>query len=178
MGVDMFQYQWARVLTASVGPVVIISACSLLCLAFYNRLAAIIARLRAVQRERLEVQDRLNSMSDGEIGRSQGLRHTTILESLAEQTAEITRRARLVRATLLCLLCAILVLVASSLLNGLTIVWPGGAYASALMFVTGMLLLFGGVACAIREMLAALDPAQLELTVVGELTGEVEGHAR
>src|SRR5690348_4788291 len=107
----MFQDQWSRVLAASVAPIVIISACALLCLAFYNRLAAIITRLRAVQRERLEIQERLDSMTPADVDHCAGLRHTTILESLAEQTAEIQRRARLIRATLLCLLFAILCLI-------------------------------------------------------------------
>jgi len=41
---------WSRILSASVAPVVIISACGLLCLAFYNRLASVVSRLRAFQR--------------------------------------------------------------------------------------------------------------------------------
>jgi hypothetical protein len=168
----MFQEEWSRVLAASVAPVVIISACALLCLAFYNRLAAIITRLRAVQRERLEIQERLSSMSQRDVEHLAALRQTTILESLAEQSVEIQKRAKLIRATLLCLLLAILTLIISSLLNGLTIVWPGGAYASAVAFITGMLLLFAGITCAVKEMLTALDPAHLELTVVAELTGE------
>jgi len=168
----MFQDQWSRVLAASVAPVVIISACALLCLAFYNRLAAIIARLRAVQRERLAIQEQLSSMSSNEAERFSGLRHTTILESLAEQTVSIQRRARLIRRTLLCLLCAILSLIVSSLLNGLTIVWPHSAYASAVMFIGGMLFLFFAIVCAIFEILSSLDPANLELMVVAELTGD------
>jgi len=163
---------WYRSITASVVPVVVISATGLLCLAFYNRLAAIIARLRAVQRERLEIQERLSSMSPSDVEHLAGLRLTTILESLAEQSLEIQKRARLIRATLLCLLLAILCLIISSLLNGVTIVWHGGAYASAFAFIMGMLLLFAGITCAVREMLTALDPAHLELTVVAELTGE------
>ena len=59
----MFAEQWTKVLGASVTPVVVISATALLCLAFYNRLAAIVGRLRSVQRERLEQQERLATMS-------------------------------------------------------------------------------------------------------------------
>ena len=170
-----FQDQWSRVLAASVAPVVIISACALLCLAFYNRLAAIITRLRAVQRERLAVQEQLSSMSSQDAEKFSGLRHTTILESLAAQTISIQRRARLIRRTLLCLLFAILSLIVSSLLNGLTIIWSQGAYASAVMFIAGMLFLFVAIVCAILEILASLDPANLELAVVAELTGDATG---
>ena len=49
---------WAKIISSSVVPVVIISACGLLCLAFYNRMAAIVSRLRGFQRERLRVQSK------------------------------------------------------------------------------------------------------------------------
>ena len=44
---------WSNIITAGVGPVIVISACGLLCLAFYNRLAAVVTRLRGFHRERL-----------------------------------------------------------------------------------------------------------------------------
>src|SRR5271167_2851098 len=100
----MVAEQWSRVVSASVAPVVIISASSLLCLAFYNRLAAIVTRLRSVQRERLELNDRLDRLSPADIEHHSAMRHTCILESLAEQTIRIRRRARLIRATLMSLL--------------------------------------------------------------------------
>src|ERR1700722_19294685 len=130
----MVPEQWSRVVSASVAPVVIISASSLLCLAFYNRLAAIVGRLRAVQRERLELQDKLERLSAAEIERYSGMRHTCILESLAEQTLRIHHRARLIRSTLLFLLATIATLVVSSLLNGLTVIWPGLMPAAAITF--------------------------------------------
>ena len=52
---------WAKIISASVVPVVIISSCGLLCLAFYNRLAAIVSRLRGFQRERLHEQELLHT---------------------------------------------------------------------------------------------------------------------
>ncbi len=44
---------WSQVISLAVAPVVIISACGLLCLTFYNRLAFVVGRLRNLQRERL-----------------------------------------------------------------------------------------------------------------------------
>ena len=43
----------SKVVSSAVVPVVIISSCGLLALAFYNRMAAIVSRLRSFQRERL-----------------------------------------------------------------------------------------------------------------------------
>jgi hypothetical protein len=167
----MLTEQLSRIVSASVTPIVVISASALLCLAFYNRLAAIVQRLRLVQRERLDIQDRLDRMSPADCGNGGGLRHTTILESLAEQTFRIHRRARLIRNTLLCLLAAIGSLIISSLLGGITIVFPAALIGGIAFFVCGMLLLFSGVACAAFELLYALSPAELESQVVSALTG-------
>src|ERR1700727_1911955 len=167
----MIAEQWSRVLAASVAPVVVISACALLSLAFYNRLAAIISRIRAVQRERMDVRQRLDDISPTEIEQYSALRETCIMESLAEQTARMRRRARLIRLTLLCLMGAIAAVVMSALLNGLTIFLPGVALAAAAAFLLGMALLLAGVVCAGMELLIALGPADLESDVVSELTG-------
>ena len=167
----MFADQWSRIVTASVAPVVIISASALLSLAFYNRLAAIVSRLRAVQRERLEVHARLNTMLPADVQRGSVMLQTCIMESLAEQTERIWRRARLIRATLLNLMGAIAAMVASSLLNGLTILWPRAAVGAAILFIGGMLLLMAAVACAAAELFIALDPVELEADVVSELIG-------
>jgi hypothetical protein len=163
--------QWSRVISATVAPVVVISASSLLCLAFYNRLAAIVSRLRAVQRERLELQERLDRLSAADIERFSAARHTTILESLSEQSARILRRARLIRSTLMFLLATIGILVLSSLFNGLTAIWPELMPAAAVTFVIGMGFLLAAVACAATELVSSLHPAELENAVVGELTG-------
>ncbi len=45
--------QWTKVIAASVSPIIVISACGLLCLAFYNRMAAIVNRLRTASCRRL-----------------------------------------------------------------------------------------------------------------------------
>jgi hypothetical protein len=171
----MFSEQWTKVLGASVTPVVVISATALLCLAFYNRLAAIVGRLRSVQRERLEIQERLATMSSTDIERYSALRESCILESLSEQTLRIRRRAHFIRATLLCFLTTMMFLVVSSLMNGLTVIWPSAMIAAAVMFVCGMTLLLSGLGFAMAEMFVALDPAELETDMVSGLTGEEQG---
>ena len=163
--------QWAHAIAASVAPVVIISASALLCLALYNRLAAIISRMRAVQRERLEVQERIESLSSREIDHGASVRLTCILESLAEQTAGIRRRGRLIRNSLLCLMVAIGSLVLCSLVNGLTIFVPIFAPVGAALFVLGLLMLLCGVIFAAVELHLALAPAEFETDLVSELTG-------
>ena len=92
----------------SVVPVVVISACGLLCLAFYNRLSAMVTRLRGFHRERLEHQGLLDrhgaAAASGPAAAQAAARHARLLDVLEQQTSHVARRARLIRSTLLCLL--------------------------------------------------------------------------
>src|SRR5881392_2580958 len=88
-------YDWLKVISAGVGPIIVISACGLLCLAFYNRLAAIVTRLRGFQRERLHEQESLAraaaSTSPDEFA---SVRSREIIGMLEVQTRQVLRRAR------------------------------------------------------------------------------------
>jgi drug/metabolite transporter (DMT)-like permease len=165
----MFAETWTKFVITSVAPVVVISASGLLCLAFYNRLAAIVSRLRSVQRERLQEVNTYRAAlarNDAEAVES----HRRLLHNLREQTHRIIQRARLIRITLLCLLGTVALLVISSLLNGLALFWPSAAIGAAIVFALGMFSLLTGVLFAMRELAAALDVVQLESSLVGELT--------
>ncbi len=162
-------------ITASVVPVVIISACGLLCLAFYNRLASIVSRLRGFQRERLHEQekyarDRVAYGLDAEALH----RHRQLLEMLEVQTLRVSRRANLIRLTLLCLLGTIACLTVCSMAMGLSTIWPGAIYIAVPPYIAGALLLLAGVILAIIEMKAALDPVKLESQFVSKLSHEIE----
>ena len=108
----MVSEPWSRIVSASVTPVVVISACGLMSLAFYNRLASIVSRLRGFQRERLHEQEEIHRLtaqsSHDEITLTRRLR---FLDNLSNQTTRTLRRAKLVRFTLLCLLGTIALLV-------------------------------------------------------------------
>ena len=100
-----FAEQWPRIVTAGVAPVVVISACALMTLAFYNRFASIIARLRGFGRERMHEQEqiiRLERLDPPDVSGS--TRRRRFLDSLSEQTRRTLRRAKLIRITLICLL--------------------------------------------------------------------------
>jgi hypothetical protein len=157
---------WARVVSASVVPVVIISACGLLCLAFYNRLAAIVGRLRGFQRERLKEQEQLQR--DG-VDAEEIETRRKLLDLLETQTARVTRRAKLIRLTLQFLLLSIALLIACSMLLGLAIVWPTEMYFAVALFLAGLLSMFCGIIAAMLELRAALEPAELESRFVSAL---------
>ncbi len=165
----MFAEHWSRIVVASVAPVVVVSASSLLCLAFYNRLAAIVSRLRSVQRERLqELLAYHSAINRGDLDATS--HHTRLLKNLGDQTARIISRAHLIRFTLLCLLNAVLLLVLSSLLNGAALFWEPIAVCAAIAFAGGMISLLVGVIAAMRELRSALDVVELETELVSELT--------
>ena len=174
----MMSDRWSRVVNASIAPVVVISACALMSLAFYNRLASIVSRLRGFQRERLKEQEEIHRLAGLPSPDDDGLRwRRRFLENLANQTARTLRRAKLIRFTLLCLLGTIAMLVLSSLLNGLTVVWSDAQFGAALLYLAGMLLLLTGIVSAMVELMSAMDVVESETRLVSELAGPANGRS-
>jgi hypothetical protein len=166
--------EWSRVISAGVGPIIVISACGLLCLAFYNRLAAVVTRLRAFDRERLVEQESLarqtKSPSPDELAM---IRHRELIGMLEVQTRHVIRRAHFIRRTLGCLLLTIICLALCSLSLGLSTLLTNLSklltIAAATLFVAGLLLLVTGVIFAMIEMRYALDPVELESRFVRDV---------
>src|SRR4051794_19625271 len=166
---------WSRVISAGVGPIIVISACGLLCLAFYNRLAAVVTRLRIFQKQRLDEQEALARLrASGNDDPIATVRHQELLGMLQVQTERVTRRAKLIRRTLLCMLLTIASLAMCSLLLGLSVIWPAALFISVPLFVIGLLLLFVGVIFAALELHQALDPVELESRFVTAIVEEFE----
>jgi hypothetical protein len=149
---------WPSIISMSVVPVVIISACGLLSLAFYGRLAAVVSRLRAFQREMLKEQEKL--------AREGGTDQSGLIEVLRTQTRQVTRRARLIRMALLFFLIAVALLIACSLTLVMSWFAPWVAVVAAAFFVLGLCAMLGGIIAAIFELRGALEPVELEARYV------------
>ena len=165
----------SRIVSAGVGPIIVISACGLLCLAFYNRLTAIVTRLRTFQRERLretEILSKLKSQENPDPAAA--LKHQELLAMLEVQSRHIIARARLIRLSLFFFLLTVACLTLCSLALGLTVLWPPLLPAAALAFVAGLLSLLAGVIVAMLELKAALDPVELETRFVTRIAEEFE----
>ncbi len=163
----MPQSDWAKIISASVVPVVIISACGLLCLAFYNRLAAIVSRLRGFQRERLHEQELMHSA-----GHEEGPEHSRrrrLLEHLETQTAGVVRCAKLIRLTLLFMLLTIAQMIGCSIMLGLSVLTPRAVFIAVPLFMFGLLTMLAGTIAAMLELKAALQPAELESRFVSDM---------
>lgn len=153
----------SRIIAAGVGPILVISACGLLCLAFYNRLAAVVTRLRGFHRERLHAHDALaRARAADPPDEVQLVRQQELIGMLQVQMMRVGRRARWVRRTLACLLLTIACLALCSLSLGLSVVWPALESAAVAWFVLGLVLMMVAVACALVELQGALDPVDLE----------------
>ncbi|MFA7238359.1 MAG: DUF2721 domain-containing protein [Phycisphaeraceae bacterium] len=142
-----------------VAPVIMISACGLLCLALYNRLAAIISRARAFHKEWFDTQTKLDSITDPVI-RSRFQHRAAVLR---DQVNQILRRARLVRAALQCLLLTIICMLLCGVSLGLTLVHDQVFSFIALgSFTAGVVTTITAMILALRELAHALDPIVLE----------------
>jgi Flp pilus assembly protein TadB len=152
----------SQIISLSVVPVVIISACGLLCLTFYNRLAVAVGRLRTLHRERLHEYKELIKLekSEKESDKVQDVKN--LLKELGEQTAHVMKRAGLLRNCLFCLLGTIGSLVLCSLMIGLNVYYPFLDYSVLLFFILGLLLLLFALLFAFLEMIKSLHPVRLE----------------
>lgn len=146
---------------AFVAPVVMISANGLLCLAFYNRLSAVVNRCRTINRERFELISRLAGVepSDAPPETAHQESRTEVLDELGHQLFE---RARLLRDALIYLMASVLSMLTCSLALGLASLGPTFAWAALTFFVVGALAMMLGVIKAIRELRITLDPLALE----------------
>ncbi|MEN6627269.1 MAG: DUF2721 domain-containing protein [Candidatus Sumerlaeia bacterium] len=169
-----------------LAPVVLISACGLLCLALYNRLASIVSRARAFHRERFDVQThlaRLGDDADATLAAQLGSR----IDILTDQTGQVLARAKQIRNALVCMLLTITCMLACSLLlaslslfgepvqNAATLAFfaSGPFYlvviAAGVVFLVGIALMIAAMVLAILELRRALDPVQVEHHELAEL---------
>jgi len=142
----------------SVLPVVIISACGLLSLAFYGRLAAMVSRLRGFQREMLKAQEKLEMTG--------AVEEAQLLEVLRTQTEQVKRRARLIRLALLFFLTTVGLLIVCSLALAFSWLTRAATYFAGVFFVLGLCSMLGGILAAMMELRGALEPVELEARFV------------
>lgn len=160
---------WSEVISSSVVPVVIISACGLLCLAFYNRLAVVVTRLRSLQRERLAEYKELFKIESDEKNPLLRKEAENFLHFLEGQTADVLKRAKYLQSGIFCLIACTFFLVLTSLSIGLSLVFPFLDSLVLIFFVGGLVLLLAGLVFAGIEIKVALNPIRMESGFVQKL---------
>ncbi len=151
-----------------VVPAVIIPACGLLVLSTSARLNAIIARVRVMHGERLSAY--VEPATNGHAGQVRAMR----LEGIDDQTTRMLCRARLMRITLLMLFCAVICLVISSLLLGVSIFFDGVDAVAVIIFVGGLLCVLVAMVSSIIEISRALEAVGFEHDRVTKLCDTCE----
>ena len=144
----------SHVLSASVAPVVLISACGLVTLALYNRLGTILARIRAFHSQKIELLKQRH-----EQGRTE---HAMLLEMLDTQIEVVTVKARMVQKGLGCLLAAIAAFLVCSLLAGAAALHEEVGPAAIVVGAFGNILFLIGLGWAMRELMLSLSPLEEE----------------
>jgi hypothetical protein len=157
-----------RVIQLLVAPAVMISADGLICLALYSRLAAIVSRLRTFHKERFDAQSQLSSLPLEEQTSGQARRLRARSDALDQQARLILRRARLIRAALICLLVCVICMLACSLSLAVTVLSNDLAWVPLLLFFNGAAAMAVGCVLAIIELRGALEPVTNEGFTIGE----------
>lgn len=146
-----------KVISSLVAPVVVISACGLLCLAFSNRLLGIVSRARQFHKELFDASLARDAATSAG-GEAAARRLEARCALLAGQVEQILGRARLLRAAVISLLLTILCMILCSLALGLSRVAPAFSTLSFWAFITGLLILAVGMILEIVEFSRALGP--------------------
>ncbi len=145
-----------------VAPVVMISANGLICLAIYNRLAAVIARGRAFHKEWFDLRAQQANHAEEEQpaeGRAHGEHRIAMLNELVHS---MIHRARLLRNALVCLLSAVLAMLGCSVALGLATCSAAAGVAALVLFYAGVGVMALGIGLAMAELRSALQPLLLE----------------
>lgn len=144
--------QTSQLLTASTTPVVLVSACGLLLLALYNRLAAILARVRALHAQQFEL------LRSADSHRPEDLRELAgILDS---QVRSVTGKARMVQRGLSCLLLAAAAFLCCSMLSAAAILHPWLGPLVLVIELSGIALFLLGIAAALWELSVSVTPIE------------------
>ena len=154
----------ASIIQQILAPVVVISACALLCLSTSARLTAILSRIRGFHQERIEAFQ-IEPGKDERADRVRAMR----LEGLEEQTHRLIRRAALIRNALLLLFFAIICMLISSLVLGLSTIVDGVQPAAIVMFVVGVISMLIAMILSLAEIGAALKTVRYEHSRVASL---------
>lgn len=166
---EPYPHAWAEIITSSVVPVVIISACGLLCMAFYNRLAVVVTRLRSLQRERIAEYKHLFELEEGKKGEYVKKETEHFLHFLEDQTVDVLKRARYLRNCIFYLILSIFSLILTSLSIGLSLFFSYLDYVVLCFFVLGLAFLIVALCFAILEIKIALNPIKMESGFVQRL---------
>ena len=152
----------SHLLSVSVTPVVLISACGLVTLALYNRLGAILARIRAFHQHKIELLENRHE--------HEAVEQQMLLDMLDSQIVGVTIKAKAIQKGLICLLAAIVAFLLCSLFSGATVLHEWSGIVALGMGFLGLSLFLVGLGWAMRELTLSLSPLEEETAYLNVLT--------
>jgi Protein of unknown function (DUF2721) len=153
-----------QLISASVTPVVLISACGLITLALYSRLGMILARIRAFHQQKIELLKE-PECEDGE-------QQQMLFAMIDSQITKVTFKAKVIQNGLYCLLCAVLAFLLCCLLSAAAELHMSVGVIALAMHVLGVSLFLVGIGWAIRELTLSLTPLEEESAYLESLTAQ------
>lgn len=154
----------SHLLAASVTPVVLISACGLIMLALYNRLGAILSRLRAFHQQKLELLQGLDQRQADD---------TLMLLGLVDsQIDKVTLKAKVIQKGLYCLLTAVAAFLLCSLFAAVAVLRADFNLVALTMHFIGLSLFLAGIGWAIRELTLSITPLDEENAYLQTVTAD------
>ena len=143
-----------------LAPGVMISACGLLLLGINNKFTSVLNRIRILTEERRKM---ILNAADRNFHPAENQR----IESIARQVAGLLDRARLIRNSIFCYLCAVGLFVTTSLFIGADYFAPSILlrYFILGMFLGGMMVVFVGVSFGVFDTLKGFNIVKFEVQV-------------
>ena len=152
-----------------ISPVLMISACGLLCLTYYNRMAILVARIRAFNSERLNLLEKRIAHQHAFKHDELDTPHRARTSAVDQQVQSLLHRARLIRRTLVCLVLCIICMLTSSLSLGMSLILTWFDAVSLVVFIVGVVSLLIGMVMALLELRLSLTPVALEEDFLAQL---------
>jgi hypothetical protein len=143
-----------------LAPGVMISACGLLLLGINNKFTSVLNRIRALTEEKRKISF---IAAERELLHAENQR----IESITRQVAGLLNRARLIRNSIFCYLCAVGLFVCTSLLIGADYFVPMLQlhYLILSTFLSGMIVVFTGVIFGVRDTMNGYNIVKFEVQV-------------
>lgn len=156
------------VLQQLITPVAIIPACGLLCLSTNARLTSVLGRIRALHGELLEHAGQADQ-KEPELNQISTLR----IEGLTHQSQSLIRRATMLRHEMILLFIAIICLIITALVLGLSTIADGLQTLGAITLAMGLISTGAAMVVAIREMSHATQNVQYEHDRIDDLVRSI-----
>lgn len=155
-----------QLISVSVTPVVLISACGLITLALYNRLGAILARIRVFHQQKIDLLTNRQQRSTDD--------RQLLLCLIDSQISKVTAKAKLIQRGLFFSLSAVLAFLFCSMLAAISVLHESIGFVALAIHMVGLTLFASGIGWALRELSLSLSPLEEESSYLASLTMQHE----